>query len=325
MFDFIVEPKQNKENINLNTVYDVIVIGAGPGGLNASLYAKRKGLSVIVVAKESGGQLLNTNQIDNYLGFNEISGEKLNTVFIDHLKAFNIPLFLNTSIKKLEKIDDLFYLTLENKDIIKTKTVVLATGGSPRKLNAKNEQKFIGYGISYCAICDGPFYQGKNVVVVGGGNSALEAAIDLAKIAAKVTIIQLLDHFTADQILIDQIKSTANITYILNSEVVEFNGKNTVSEIIYFNNTNKREETLKLDGAFIEIGVIPNSNLVKDIVELNAFNEIIVNSEQKTSLEGLYAVGDVTNFSYKQIITAVSQGAVAALSLNNYINRRDKK
>ncbi|NLN50359.1 MAG: FAD-dependent oxidoreductase [Acholeplasmataceae bacterium] len=326
MFDFVLDPQVKKQPIELLALYDVIIIGAGPGGLNAALYAKRKGLDILLITKTTGGQLLNTNLIDNYLGFNNISGEKLSHAFMEHIISLDVPLLDGVNVEKITKENNQFKLVLDDKQIIETKTVIIATGGNPRKLRAIGEEALIGKGVSYCAICDGPFYKDKDVLVVGGGNSALEAALDLAKIANSIMIVQLEESFTADKILIDQIIQTKNIRYSLNSEVKEIIGKDeTVEQVKYVNRATGEESFVAVDGVFIEIGVIPNNSLIKELVELNRFGEIIVDNDQMSSLSGMFAVGDVTDFPYKQIITAASQGAVAALSANNYINKKEQE
>lgn len=318
MFDFKIDKSfQEKETI-IKELYDVVIIGGGPGAINAALYAARNDLATLMVVKEDGGQLLNTKIIDNYLGFYNISGEDLNNKFKTHLSNFNVDILLNVSVTKLTKEKELFIANLSNEKQITSKTVILATGGNPRKLGVKGEKEFAGRGVSYCVICDGAFYRDRNVVVVGGGNSALEAALDLAKYVKSVHIVQIMDHFTGDKILVDKVKESNNITYELSSEIKEIIGKDNVEKVVVSNKEGLKE--LEVEGVFIEIGIIPNSELVKGLVPLNKFNEVITNFRQETSLAGLYAIGDVTDFIYKQVITAASQGAVAALSANKYLN-----
>lgn len=325
VFDFVIDKKPSNKPVDLLSLYDTIVIGGGPGGANAALYAKRKGLDVLLVTSETGGQVLDTNLIENYLGMISVTGEKLNSLFIEHLDSINIPILNNTTVKNISKIDDLFNITLDSKKNLLSKSVILATGAIPRKLRVQGEDKFYGNGVSYCAICDGPFYKNKDVVVVGGGNSALETVIDLAKIVKSVKVIQLESSFTADQVLVDRVKTLSNVSYSLNSSVKEFIGNNKLERLKYINNLTNEEHIIEVSGAFIQIGIIPNSKFIKDLVKLNNYGQVITDIHQRTSLEGVYAVGDLTDFPYKQIITAASQGAVAALSLNDYLNRKDNK
>lgn len=319
MFGFTIDQNIIKEEISLKVLYDIVIIGGGPGAYNASIYAARNGLSVLMISKESGGQLINTNVIDNYLGYYNISGEELNNRFLNHLDNFDIDKLFDSEVIDLKKNNNLFEVTLLDERIIKGKSVIIATGGNPRKLNVKGEDTFTGKGVSYCVICDGAFYNKKDVLVVGGGNSALEAALDLSKYANKVHMVQLLNNFTGDKLLIDKVKRSDNITYQFNSEVIEIMGDDQVNSIKV--KEKDKVSILLVDGIFVEIGIIPNSGLVKELVDLNNFGEVITNNDQETSLEGLYAIGDVTNFKYKQVITAVSQGAVAALNINKYINK----
>jgi len=208
---------------------------------------------------------------------------------------------------------------MENGDVLTTKTVLVATGSNPRKLGVKGEDAFANAGVAYCAICDAPLFKGKDVIIAGGGNSAVEAAIDVAKIAKHVTIVHR-SQFRADQVLIDKMMIQANITIHLESQILEIYGDTKMRGIKALDKKTNEEFSIEADGIFIEIGNIPSSGLVKDLVELNTNQEIIVTHKQETSLPGLYAAGDVTNTPYKQIIVATAEGAKAALAANEYIN-----
>lgn len=324
MFDFVLDKKPSNKPVKLLSLYDSIVIGAGPGGANAALYAKRKGLDVLLVTSKAGGQVLDTNLIENYLGMLGVTGEKLNNLFIEHLESIDIPILNNSTVEKISKDNDLFSITLDNGKTLRSKSIILATGAVPRKLGVQGEDKFYGHGVSYCAICDGPFYKNKDIAVIGGGNSALETVIDLAKIAKSVTVIQLENSFTADQVLVDQMRSLSNVSYSLNSSVKEFIGNSKLEKLKYINNSTNEEHIIDVSGTFIQIGIIPNSQFIKDLIKLNNYGQVITDIHQRTSVEGIYAVGDLTDFPYKQIVTAASQGAVAALSLNEFLNRKDK-
>lgn len=323
-FNDINKIKNGKENdlfIN-NSNWDLIVIGAGPGGLNSGLYARRKGLNVGIIADKIGGQLNNTSSVENYLGFSFVGGEELSNIFYKHVKSLDIPL-KDSRVKKIEKDlkNDNFKITLDNDTILISKTVIIATGGNPRKLNIKGEEEHRGKGVSYCAICDGPFFKDKKIAVAGGGNSAIEAAIDLSKIAKEVLIIHR-SNFRADDLLLEEIKNNPKIKYLLNTEIKEIKGDKIINSLLLFDKETNKEYSIPIEGLFVEIGTIPNSNLVKDLVTLNNHNEIIVDNFQQTSLEGLYAVGDVTNQPFKQIIISAAEGAKAALAINNYLNKK---
>lgn len=317
-FNFNINPI-NKPRLNLDQVFDFVSIGGGPASYNASLYAKRKGLNVLLIAKKAGGQLLNTSSVDNYLGFKELSGEALYEVFHAHIKNLDISEINDTLVQKIEKIDSIFYLTLEDGSVVRSKTILVATGSNPRKLNVKGEIEFANAGVAYCAICDAPLFKGRDVIIAGGGNSAVEAAIDVAKLARKVTLVHR-SQLRADQILIDKMNKQDNIEVYLESTILEIEGDTKMRSIKVLDKASNSEFRLEADGIFIEIGNIPNSDLVKDLVKLNDRNEIIVNHKQETSLEGCYSAGDVTDTLYKQIIIATAEGAKAALSANEYIN-----
>lgn len=321
MFDFNLDSSIHKNKISIKSLYDVVIIGAGPGAYNAAIYSARNGLDTLIVAKDAGGQLLNTNAIDNYLGFYNISGEELNNHFLNHLNNFEVDQLFNNEVVKLTKFKDLFNVKLFSGEETMAKTVILATGGSPRKLNVLGEKEFTGRGVSYCVICDGAFYINKDVIVVGGGNSAMEAALDLSKYAKSIHIVQNLNDFTGDLVLANKVKTTNNITYQFNSLVKEIVGSDKLNSVIV--TKDELDKEIKTDGIFVEIGIIPANNIVKDLAKINKFGEVEVNIYQETSIEGLYAIGDVTNFPYKQVITAASQGAVAALEANKYINKKE--
>lgn len=319
MFDFKIDQSFHTKQIKLKELYDVIIVGGGPGAINAAIYSARNGLSTLIVAYEVGGQLLNTNLIDNYLGFHNISGEDLNNKYLDHLNHFEVDKLFNFNVSEIKKEDDLFVVRLGDERITRSRGLILATGGSPRKLNVPGEKEFTSKGVSYCVICDGAFYGDKELIVVGGGNSALEAALDLSKYALKVHIVQNLSNFTGDKVLVNKVKEIPNITYQFDSVIHEIKGHKEVESVVI--NQNGQLSEKKVAGIFITIGIIPSSDLVKDLVELNRFNEVVTNNLQETSLPGLYAIGDVTNYPYKQVIVAASQGAVAALALNKYLNK----
>ncbi len=309
----------SKTKIDLNQTFDFVSIGGGPASYNASLYAKRKGLNVLIIAKKPGGQLLNTSSVDNYLGFKELSGEALYEEFHEHVKTLDVSEINDQMVTHIEKVKELFYITLENGSVVKSKTLLVATGSNPRKLGVKGELEFANAGVAYCAICDAPLFKGKDVIIAGGGNSAVEAAIDVAKLAKNVTLVHR-SQLRADQIIVDKMNEQANIKVYLESQILEIEGDTKMRSIKVVDKKNNNEFRLEADGIFIEIGNIPNSDLVKGLVELNDRNEIIVNRKQETSLEGCYSAGDVTDTPYKQIIIATAEGAKAALAANEYIN-----
>jgi len=270
------------------TLYDVIVIGGGPAGLNAALYAKRKGLDVLILASYLGGQMINTNDIDNYLGFSKIAGPELVNHFTDHITSLDIPVMVPVFVEKITKVDKNFIIYLDDDTMQYAKTVVLATGGMPRKLDVLGEATFASRGVSYCTTCDAFFYRNKDVVVAGGGNSAAEAVLDLLPIVKSVTLVHR-SSWRADQILLDKFPTDQKLTIHLNTQILSIHGKDVVSHIRVLDKQTNKEFDIKTDGVFVEIGVIPNSKLAKDLVKLNDKGEVIVDENQMTSLPGFFA------------------------------------
>lgn len=304
-------------------LYDFIALGGGPAGLNGALYAKRKGLLTAIVAQDLGGQMKNTAFVDNYLGFENIEAEALIRQFVDHVKSLDIPIISSVRVIAVTKSADEFLLTLDNGKTLRTKILLAAFGGSPKKLGIPGEDRLYGKGVSYCATCDAPFFKDKHVAVAGGGNSAVEAALDLAKWASKVSIVHR-SRFRADQTLLDKLFQVPNIEIHLETQITEILGQTAVESLRLSDKPTGTERLLKVDGLFVEIGNIPNVSLFKDLVRLNEAGEIIVNGAQETSLEGLYAAGDITNQPFRQIIIAAAEGAKAALWASNYLNKKGK-
>ncbi len=299
-------------------LYDLIILGGGPAGMTAAVYSLRKGLKTAMITYDIGGQMLETYSIENYMGFRFIEGSGLVNKFASQIKQFELALLENVYAERIKKIDKTFYVHTSNGNSYKTKALIIAAGKSYRKLGVKGEAEFTGKGVSYCATCDVPLYKDKRVVVVGGGNSGVEAAIELAKISRYVTILQRGNRLTADKILISQLGQFPNKEIILNSEALEITGDQRVNGIrIKVNNEEKRIET---DGVFVEIGLIPNTKFVEGLLNLNKYGEIIVDEYCRTDVVGIFAAGDITSVPEKQIIVAAGEGAKAALSAYRYIN-----
>lgn len=305
--------------------YDLLVIGFGPAGLNAALYAKRKGLEVGVVGKKNGGQVIDTTSVENYLGFEFKTGEDLVKEFNKHVASLNVPMLKDINVDSVVKLEDgSFQVNLEKGEVLKATAVIIATGSKPRRLGVKGEDDFLGKGVAYCAICDGPLFEGLDVVVAGGGNSAVEAAIDLAKIANSVTLVHR-SQFRADQIVIDKLLTYNNVKVALETEILEVQGQGLMSGIVVKDKKSGEERVIEANGLFVEIGYLPNSGFLKGAVAFNGRDEIIVNALCETSVPGLFAAGDVTDIPYKQIIISAAEGAKAALTANDYINRLSNK
>ncbi|MFP4286705.1 MAG: NAD(P)/FAD-dependent oxidoreductase [Candidatus Izemoplasmataceae bacterium] len=323
MFNFSVEKKTSNEAFDRVNIWDMLIIGGGPAGLNAALYAKRKGLEVGIITKETGGQLHNTTAVDNYLGYNLIEGEALANTFLDHVNHLEVPILKNQHVRHLEKNGHDFQVTLEHGKVLSAKTILISTGGAPRKLNVLGETSYANKGVTYCATCDAPFFKDKHVIVAGGGNSAAEGVIDLVPWASKITVVHR-SNWRADQVLLDKLKTIDKLDIYLQTQILEVVGDELMKGVKVLDKITGEERIIEADGLLIEIGTVPNSHLVEDLVDLNDSKEIIVDHNQSTSVEGLYAAGDVTAQPHKQIIISAAEGAKAALAANQYLNQNYK-
>jgi alkyl hydroperoxide reductase subunit F len=301
-------------------MYDVIIIGAGPSGMTAAVYTARKKLNTLLISKDVGGQTNWTNSIENYMGYQFIEGPELIEKFEAQVKQFPIDLKIGDGVINISLLDKGFEGHTESGQTYQGKAAIIASGKRPRSLNVPGEEKFRGKGISYCSICDAPLFEGMNVAVVGGGNSALEAADDLIKIADQVYLVSL-TPLTGDQVLIDKIKVAPNLTIYTEHETLSISGDNFVSRITVKDVKSNEIRALNVKGVFVEIGLIPNSDLAKGIVPFNRLGEIEVSSHCETVVPGLFAAGDVTSTPEKQIIIAAGEGAKAALQVYHYLQR----
>jgi thioredoxin reductase (NADPH) len=306
---------------------DLLIIGAGPGGLSAALYARRAGLDFEIVEKKmAGGQIINTASVENYPGFkDDISGYELAQNLLGHCKRFDIEVREYFAVNSIESVntrkkDKSYHFKCPGDEkLIWTKSVIMATGASPDRLNVEGESGLIGKGISFCATCDGALYRDREVAVVGGGDMAIEEAIFLTKFAKKVYIIHRRNELRAVEILKDRVLKNKKIEFLWDSVVEKFIGKNKLEEILIRNKKENKTYKLKVDGVFEYIGWKPNSELVKDLVELDEKNFIITNFKMETSLPGIFAVGDVRNTPLRQAITAVADGAIAAMYVDKFL------
>jgi len=297
-----------------------MIIGGGPAGLAAGVYAARKQLKTLLISGDIGGQINTTWGIENYLGYQFIEGPELIEKFQTQVGQFPIDQKIGDKVKQLKRVKGGFEAITEAGDTYRSKTAVFATGKKPRKLNVPGETELAGRGVSYCAICDGPVFAGQKVAVVGGGNSALEAVLDLLKIAEHVNLISL-TPLTGDSVLSDQLKGAKKLTVFLEHETLEIKGKELVESIRIKGLKSGKEQKLEVGGVFIEIGLVPNSDAVKELVKLNRWGEVIVTPRNETSVPGLFAAGDVTDVPEKQIIVAAGEGAKAALQAHRYLQR----
>lgn len=316
----LIELEEEYDILDKEQIYDLLVIGAGPAGLNAAIFAVRKGLQVGIIAKSIGGQVKDTTIVDNYLGIMNVSGSELANKFREHLESFRVPMLREHDVKSINQEDDLFVLELDNQKKYRSRTVLISTGARPRKLGVPGEEKLVHKGISYCSICDGPLFYGQEVAVIGGGNSAVESTIDLARYVSKVTLVHR-STFRAEKILLDRLKELENVDVKLGYVVEEIIGDNKVEAARIKNLNSDENEDLILSGILIEIGHSPNSQNFVDLAETNQWNEIIVDENQATSHPGIFAAGDVTSEPIKQIIVAAAAGAKAGLAISEYFNK----
>jgi thioredoxin-disulfide reductase len=319
MFSFSVEKTSKDSLFKTTRLWDVIVIGGGPAGLNGALYARRKGLLVGVISKEIGGQLHNTSTVDNYLGFQNIEGKELSHQFLNHANSLEIPILKNVHVEKIQPVKPNFEILLSNGNTLLSKTILFTTGGSPRKLNIPGETEFANKGVSYCTTCDAPFFKDKHVVVAGGGNSAAEAVLDLVPWASHITVIHR-SQWRADQILLEKHQDIKKLDVFLETQILSVYGNEKMEGIEVLDKKTNQTRKIPADGLFIEIGTIPNSHLVKELVSTNEVGEIIVDQNQMSSFNGLFAAGDVTAQPFKQIIISAAEGAKAALAISQYLN-----
>ncbi len=301
-------------------MYDLLILGGGPAGMTAAVYAARKHLGTLLLSSDLGGQLNWTLGIENYMGYQFIGGVELMEKFKTQVEQFPIEMLTGETLEGLSKIDGGFEVTTDSGKKFQGKAAIIATGKRPRPLGVPGEEKLIGRGVSYCAVCDGPFFKGLKVAVIGGGNSALGAAQDLIKIAGHVYLIAH-KSLTCDQVLIHKVKDAPNLTMLLGHDTVAINGDDLVTGITVRDNKTGEKKDLSVEGIFVEIGLIPNSRFAQTIVALNEHGEIQVNCACETGVPGLYAAGDVTNIPEKQIVVAAGEGAKAALQAHRYLQR----
>lgn len=295
--------------------HDVVVVGGGPAGSAAAIYSARKGLKVAIVAGRIGGQVNETVGIENLISVPYTTGQELAANLRKHAEAYSIDIFDNRRIESFDASGATKELATKSGEIFRAPAVIIATGASWRKLNVPGEDKYIGRGVAFCPHCDGPFYKGKHVAVVGGGNSGIEAAIDLAGICAKVTVIEFLDQLKADTVLQDKLHTLPNVEVFTSKQTTEVVGDGSkVTAIKIKDRVSGEESEIALDGIFVQIGLLPNSTVFRDKVGTNSRGEIITDKDCRTSVAGIYAAGDVTDVTYKQIIIAMGEGAKAALS-----------
>lgn len=296
---------------------DLIIIGGGPAGVTAAIYAARKRLNFSVITKDIGGQTAWSGEIENYTGYRIVSGPELTLKFKEQLEEYKFELREGEEVVKVEKNRDHFIVKTSKGEELSARTLIIASGKSPRALNVPGEAEFKGLGLTYCATCDGPLFAGKDVVVIGGGNSGLDAVLQMMKISPKVYLVNIGRELTGDAVMREKVKSATNVEILNQTQTLEIKGDKFVKGIKV--KSNGRIKEIAVDGVFVEIGLIPASDFI-DFVEKNKKGEININCASETSVEGVFAAGDVTSVPAKQIIIAAGEGAKAALAAFKYLS-----
>lgn len=318
--------EKDAAKLNAKNAFDVLVVGGGPAGSAAAIYAARKGIATGVVAERFGGQVMDTMAIENFISIKETDGPKLAMALEEHVKSYDVDIMNLQRAKSLRSSEAGLEVDLENGATLKSKSVIISTGARWREMNVPGETQYRGKGVAYCPHCDGPLFKGKRVAVIGGGNSGVEAAIDLAGVVSHVTLIEFDSQLRADAVLQKKLNSLNNVTIIksaLTKEVIG-NGQK-VTALRYEDRTNQQDHTLELEGIFVQIGLLPNTDWLKGIIDLSPRGEIIVDAKGETSMPGVFAAGDCTTVPYKQIIIAMGEGAKASLGAFDYLIRSSVK
>jgi len=298
-------------------MYDLIIIGAGPAGITAAVYAARKRMQLLVISRDIGGQAAWSGDIENYTGYQFISGPELAEKFEEHMRQYNIALRENESVNGIKKSQDIITVATD-KGSYECRSLIIASGKRTRELNVPGEAEYKNKGLTYCATCDGPLFSGKDVAVIGGGNSALDAALQLVNIASKIYMVNNVSALGGDAIMREKLESNSKVTILNDSRVLAVLGDKMVKSIRL--NTPQGERELTVQGIFVEVGLIPNSEFVGDI-NRNKLGEIIINSHNETNIPGIFAAGDVTDVPEKQIIIAAGEGSKATLSAFRYLSQ----
>ncbi|MGA4449896.1 alkyl hydroperoxide reductase subunit F [Ectopseudomonas chengduensis] len=316
---------RDAEKMSAKDAFDVLVVGGGPAGAAAAIYAARKGIRTAIAAERFGGQVLDTMAIENFISVKETEGPKLVRALEEHVKEYEVDVMnlqRASALVPASSEGGLHEVKFENGASLKAKTVILSTGARWREMGVPGEQEYKAKGVCFCPHCDGPLFKGKRVAVIGGGNSGVEAAIDLAGIVAHVTLLEFADTLRADAVLQKKLGSLPNVTVIKSAQTTEVKGDGQkVNGLVYKDRTTEELHTVELEGIFVQIGLLPNSDWLKGSVELNRFGEIIVDSKGATNIPGVFAAGDVTTVPYKQIVIAMGEGSKASLSAFDHLIR----
>ena len=312
---------RDAKKLSEKSAFDVLVVGGGPAGAAAAIYAARKGIRTGVVAERFGGQVMDTMAIENFISVKYTEGPKLVASLEEHVKEYEVDVMNLQRVAAVVPGENLHEVKMENGASLRAKTVIVATGARWREMNVPGEKEFRGKGVAYCPHCDGPLFKGKRVAVIGGGNSGVEAAIDLAGVVAHVTLLEFADDLRADAVLQKKLYSLPNVTVIKSAQTTEVTGTDKVNGLLYKDRASGESKRIDLEGIFVQIGLLPNTDFLKGTVELSRFGEVIVDAKGHTSVPGIFAAGDCTTVPYKQIIIAMGEGAKASLSAFDHLIR----
>jgi len=316
---------RDAEKMSAKEAFDVLVVGGGPAGAAAAIYAARKGIRTAIAAERFGGQVLDTMAIENFISVKETEGPKLVRALEEHVKEYEVDVMnlqRASALVPASSEGGLHEVKFENGASLKAKTVILSTGARWREMGVPGEQEYKAKGVCFCPHCDGPLFKGKRVAVIGGGNSGVEAAIDLAGLVAHVTLLEFADTLRADAVLQKKLFSLPNVTVIKSAQTTEVTGDGQkVNGLVYKDRTTEELHRVELEGIFVQIGLLPNSDWLKGTVELSRFGEIVVDAKGATNIPGVFAAGDVTTVPYKQIVIAMGEGSKASLSAFDHLIR----
>ena len=304
---------------NHDTVYDMLILGGGPAAMSAVVYAARKMINLAVITSDFGGQMNETAEVENYLGFPSIRAGDLVARFKEHIGSFDIPVNMGISILEVKRKEENFEVLMEDGTSFLGHTVIFATGKRHRPLTVPGEKELVGKGVAYCATCDAPLYKDRKVVIVGGGNSAFTTALDLLRLNAEAVVVNFLSGWQADQALQKRVRNFGKVRFLDYHEVVRVEGKDKLETVAIRDRRSGEEKRIDANGLFVEIGLLPNSDPVKKLVGLNEHGEVVVDCYCRTDIPGLFGAGDVTDVPHKQIIISAGEGAKAALSAYDYL------
>jgi len=302
-------------------VYDLIIIGGGPAGITAGIYAARKKLKTLLITKEWGGQITKASEVQNWPGIKNISGLDLIKQMTEHLKSYEIEIKENREVIDLDKKDDIF-LVRDNDEQYRAKAVIIASGKIPRTLNIPGEEKFKGKGVSICATCDAPLFKDKTVAVIGGGNVGFGVAMDLLKYVKKIYILEFFEEMKGDPLTKEKLTQTKKVEFITNAAVKEIKGDKFVKSLVYEDRKTSEDHEIQVEGVFISVGMMAKAEFATKLVELNKIGEIVIDKDNYTKTAGLFAAGDITDIKYEQIVIAAGEGAKAALAATDYLGKK---